>query len=212
MNILASRWQDFAQIKEVDEPVAPSLFGCAHPLRFIKEVITPSYAVQLEFIEYDLEGKYSRSGYYGRRNRQYSMGFVHANALSKAKVEQYVNSLSRGYELGLVCKADLYFEAHHIPVIDFISENKEECREVLARLAAKHSASNETIKYRLYSSGRSFHGYLGKMITDRMWRLNWLIDLRREPTVDQDWIQHSLERGYSVLRWSNQRKPPILRV
>ncbi len=90
----------------------------------------------------------------------------------------------------------------HVPMIDFA------VKPGMAAEVITWTDHHLGIDLQLFDSGRSFHGYGIRPISETQWvRLMGLLLLgnapNREPVVDARWIGHRLLAGYSSLRWSN---------
>jgi hypothetical protein len=90
----------------------------------------------------------------------------------------------------------------HIPMIDMATSAKAH----LGKLAAfvDPAQFGELV---WFNSGRSFHGYGTKLLSNEQWiRLMGILLLSNQkdlkPIVDPRWIGHRLLAGYSALRWS----------
>lgn len=89
----------------------------------------------------------------------------------------------------------------HIPFIDFICSPDNP--DLILSLLELQKTYNYDIY--LFKSGRSVHGYLDTMLTERGWEkfLGSLLLLNHEtPITDSRWIGHSLKQGFSSLRLS----------
>lgn len=122
-------------------------------------------------------------------------------------VQGLLNSCPENQDLafhGLISMRD--GSSGYLPLVDMATpkfSKVERFQEVLKRL---DSALGAQLTW--FSSGRSFHGYGGALITEREWRkfMGLLLLVNRpstEPWVDPRWIGHRLIAGYGALRWSN---------
>lgn len=91
----------------------------------------------------------------------------------------------------------------HLPLIDFAGDLDGE------RLALVEQAIGAKLAERLtlYRSGRSFHGYIDRPLSESEWvRFMGSLLLTnlpgRAPIADARWVGHRLRAGYSALRWS----------
>lgn len=93
----------------------------------------------------------------------------------------------------------------HIPMIDFANRPSHSVLcDLGGMLATEMGLSSRLI---LFETGQSFHGYFPDLIPASDWPkyLGHLILLNEydfPPVTDARWIGHSLVRGFSALRWS----------
>jgi len=94
---------------------------------------------------------------------------------------------------------------YHMPMIDFTNTHMRE--DVAPRIRMVNEFLSEDIW--IYDSGNSFHGYYFCLISERRWyeflgKCLLCNSPREQPNqiVDPRWIGHSLEHGFSALRWS----------
>jgi hypothetical protein len=93
----------------------------------------------------------------------------------------------------------------HIPMIDFVSRPSPSVLYDLGRrLAAELGLSSHLM---LFETGQSFHGYFPDLIRASDWprylgHLLLLNEYDCPPVIDARWVAHSLVRGFSGLRWS----------
>lgn len=92
-------------------------------------------------------------------------------------------------------------ETKHIGMIDF-AEGLDE-----SGLWEAASALHEYGNFQFYSTGRSFHAYLDRLLSQDEWRqfmgdLLLLNQKDEEPIVDWRWVGHKMKRGHAALRWS----------
>lgn len=117
-------------------------------------------------------------------------------------LQEQLGGLPQGYELAFHSRLQRRSQAFHVPMIDF-AENPASGK-ALNRWVKNHLALDLT----LFRSGRSFHGYGTRPISQEEWvRFMGLLLLanlpKRRPLVDNRWIGHRLMAGYSALRWSH---------
>lgn len=120
------------------------------------------------------------------------------------KLQDHINNLSNNKELALHSKVKVKDNELHIPMIDFATEViNNELYEKVSIIAESFNA-----KFKLFKSGRSYHGYFNTLITKNDWikYLGALLLLNKpyDPFeyIDSRWIGHALEHGYSALRVS----------
>lgn len=131
---------------------------------------------------------------------------VKAKNLTEEWLTDQLLNLLEGQELALHSRVRYNGNIYHIPMIDFINVlSIGVVTPKLQDVSTKHSLGS----IKLYSSGKSLHGYYLRFISDTKWReyLGSLL-LCNPPTkyneeiIDARWIGHSLEHGFSALRWS----------
>lgn len=125
-------------------------------------------------------------------------------------IDDQINLLSEGQELAFHSRVKINEEdktIYQLPMIDFINTKSN------IKITEKISPINKSLNADLflYESGNSYHGYYFLLLTETDWHkfLGKLL-LCNPPArvngdiVDSRWIGHSLEHGYSALRWSKK--------
>jgi hypothetical protein len=115
-------------------------------------------------------------------------------------------TLLKGQELALHSRIYDNDKIYHIPMIDFINTTSEE--EALEKV--RHISKILRSDIYLFKSGNSLHGYYFCLIDENQWHkyLGSLLLCNPPPNageeiIDSRWIGHSLEHGFSALRWSH---------
>lgn len=97
------------------------------------------------------------------------------------------------------CNDDI---CRHVPMVDMSTASKAHLEKLRLFLDAETFYG-----FVWFESGRSFHGYGGRLISHAQWvtymgqlLLSNQKDLK--PTVDPRWIGHRLIAGYAALRWT----------
>lgn len=90
----------------------------------------------------------------------------------------------------------------HIPMIDFATSSLDELAE-----CAKVFKELRLPQPYIFSSGRSYHGYVATLVDTSTWvRFMGALLLCNRPgrpeIVDSRWVGHRLIAGYSALRWT----------
>jgi hypothetical protein len=121
--------------------------------------------------------------------------------VTPAWLERQLADLPAGVELAMDSTLLCGRRVRHIPMVDF-SAGSEQLPDVIS-WTAKHLG----LTLRLFESGRSYHAYGSKPISEKRWvQLMGLLLLAnfpdRAPLVDARWIGHRLLAGYASLRWS----------
>ena len=174
------------------------MIGEGHPVSGLRRGLLSSYP--------DLTLEFSRYIHFGPgRTLSREIFHVQARDVDSGWLEDELQSLSDRQELALHSKVTYKGKIYHIPMIDFA--HREPVETVLLKL---HDIRQPLpVEITLYDSGRSLHGYYFCLIDEGDWYrfLGSLLlcnppDLNREFT-DSRWIGHSLEHGFSALRWSH---------
>ena len=122
-----------------------------------------------------------------------------------SNVTGLISSVHKDGEMALLSKTTLGSgKIYHIPMIDFGTRNLAEAAEIPVNLIFPNSRE---VKFYLFKSGRSFHGYFNQLLSHDEWvkymgRLLLLNVPFRNEVVDSRWVGHSLNKGYSGLRWT----------
>lgn len=130
---------------------------------------------------------------------------VEARNVSPAWLAEEIRGLSPQQELALHSKVLQKDRIYHIPMVDFA--NVESINTLLVK--TWHLRESLSVDITLYDSGQSMHGYYFCLIGEREW-YKYLGRLLlcdppfggEEQIIDSRWVGHSLEHGFSALRWS----------
>lgn len=137
---------------------------------------------------------------------------IEAKRLSEKWLEEQISGLRDGQELAIHSRVRFGSKTFHVPMIDFVNTTSSE--QISKRVKRITEDLKEDIW--IFNSGRSLHGYFFLLVEEDAWlsflgRL-LLCNSRGEfpdEIVDSRWIGHSLEHGFSALRWSqNTRRHP----
>ena len=96
----------------------------------------------------------------------------------------------------------------HIGLVDFNTSEKERAEQASWLLIQEYHVRRAALVF----SGRSYHLYLGILLSHAEWvkfmgRI-LLLNLRDQtPVIDSRWVGHRLIGGYGSLRWSARSKP-----
>ena len=189
-----------------------------------KVVYTPSQMKELkqatDFAEHPIHGlvnsllqnnvnlvlEFSRYVHLGP-GRTLSRDIFHVEAanLNATWLANQICSLSQKQELALHSRVLQQGQAYHIPMVDFA--HVESLETLLEKTVPVSQLLSTDIA--LYDSGQSMHGYYFCMIGEREW-YKYLGKLllcngrlaMDEHVVDSRWVGHSLDHGFSALRWS----------
>lgn len=102
-------------------------------------------------------------------------------------------------------------ETFHLPMIDFTTTDKE--------VAGNYMRMNfRRYPWLLFSSGRSFHGYVGAFMRPSQWFrymgvLLWNAwDEKKQMIIDARWVGHSLHHGAAHLRITRNNPETYLKI
>lgn len=123
--------------------------------------------------------------------------------LDPSQMDSLINSSAQTRELAVHSKVRLKNgRTMHIPMVDMSTAAKAHL------IKLQNLLSNINFDgFEWFASGRSYHGYGKRLISDRDWRrLMGALLLSNQngmmPIVDPRWIGHRLLAGYSALRWT----------
>ena len=124
--------------------------------------------------------------------------------LNYAWLDFNLSMLKENRELAFHSKVTISGATYHIPMIDLGGRS----REIANIPIIKELADSWKINFAIYSSGRSYHLYGNKLLTDSDWIkfMGSLLLLNlpgKSKLIDTRWIGHRLLAGYASLRWSN---------
>jgi hypothetical protein len=96
----------------------------------------------------------------------------------------------------------------HFALVDFQAADITRVEQVSNLLVAERHPPRAA----LVQSGRSYHLYLGELLSHNDWvkfmgRILLLNPRDEQPIVDARWVGHRLMAGYSALRWSAKGRP-----
>jgi hypothetical protein len=105
--------------------------------------------------------------------------------------------------------------ARHFGLVDFVAADITSVERAAEVLVAEYASP----PCALVHSGRSYHLYMGMLLTRSSWtkfmgRLLLLNPRNGPPVIDARWVGHRLMGGYSALRWSAKHSshlPEIVR-
>lgn len=168
----------------------------------------PIHALSESLLEHDPELilEFSRYVHLGSgRTLSREIFHVEARELNDTWLAEEIRRLSETQELALHSKVILKDRIYHIPMADFAHVESVETLIVKTRAVCQ----SLPVEISLYESGRSKHGYFFCLIGEKDWykylgRLllcNPPFDSNGQ-IIDSRWVGHSLEHGFSALRWS----------
>ncbi|MEP7341307.1 MAG: hypothetical protein ABI977_26490 [Acidobacteriota bacterium] len=170
-----------------------------HPIHYIRSSIlkkTPSMVLEFSRYVYLTQG----------RTESREIFSVEAGQVDMEWLNQEIDNLTESQELAFHSKIQCNSSVFHIPMVDFVNTASVEDVKFQMGLISKKLCAD--IRY--YNSGRSLHGYFLCSVNEKQWYefLGSLLLCNSATTVDQifidsRWIGHSLEHGFSALRWSH---------
>jgi hypothetical protein len=130
---------------------------------------------------------------------------VEASHVSPVWLAEQIRDLSHQQELALHSKVLQKDRTYHIPMVDF--GRVESIKTLLVK--TQPIRESLSINITLYDSGQSMHGYYFCLIDQKEW-YKYLGRLLlcdppfggEEQIINSRWVGHSLEHGFSALRWS----------
>jgi len=130
---------------------------------------------------------------------------VQARNVDDTWLADEIGRLTGAQELALHSRVTWKGRIYHIPMVDFgIVESTE---LLLFKMQAVRRSLSVDIT--LYSSGQSMHGYYFCLVDEKDWYkyLGRLLLCNppfdsNDQLVDSRWVGHSLEHGFSALRWT----------
>ena len=177
----------------MDSPIN-ALFGQSHPLTTILAIQAANHLLSPEF-EYSVYVP----GPPGTTLER-TINTIPGKDIEDTWLKEVIESLDENEEVAWHSRVYVNGEIYHIPMIDF-SVQFIAREEILPRI--------DDVKAILYNSGRSIHAYYPTLLTDEKWHkfLGQVLLLNPSGSdtghiVDCRWIGHSLEHGFSALRWT----------
>ena len=98
----------------------------------------------------------------------------------------------------------------HLALVDFKTSDRGLAEEAAGRLVAEHGSPSAAF----FASGRSYHLYIGVLLSEAHWtkfmgRVLLLNPRTGAALVDSRWIGHRLMSGFGALRWSANTPPYV---
>lgn len=168
----------------------------------------PMHGLSSSLLEHDSELTFEFSRYIHLglgRTLSREIFHVQAKYLDGAWLADEMRRLTTAQELALHSRVMHKDGIYHIPMVDFAEVDSTEL--LLSKMQTVRQSLPVDIT--LYNSGRSVHGYYFCLIDEKDWyRYLGRLLLNNPPRnsnrefMDSRWIGHSLENGFSALRWS----------
>jgi hypothetical protein len=126
---------------------------------------------------------------------------VQCQHVTTSWLRRELTRLDPSEELALESRVRIAGTLKHIPMLDFKGTRRYQ-RRTLARVLPPGYANG----MRVFFSGRSFHAYWPRLVTEREWiqfmGAALLCNTSRANIIDERWVGHRLIGGYAALRWS----------
>jgi len=131
----------------------------------------------------------------------------------RATYERLAQQLSEQEDIAFHSVVRMGKTKRHFGLLDFQIADAKRVEEVAELLMSENRARRAALVH----SGRSYHLYLGVLLSHAAWvkfmgRILLLNAREEPPTVDPRWVGHRLMGGYGALRWSANVRPDLLRV
>jgi hypothetical protein len=130
---------------------------------------------------------------------------VEARNVDAAWLGEEIRGLSEGQELALHSRVVQNDRVFHIPMVDFAHVDSLK----ILLIKTQNVRQSLPVDITLYDSGQSMHGYYFCLVDEKDWYKYLGRLLLCDPPfgsdrqiIDSRWIGHSLEHGFSALRWS----------
>lgn len=166
-----------------------------HPIAFLNQLEIPKHAV-LTFSDY----LYDKQSFSDIR----SPFHFEKSSLNENWLINHVFSMDPRFELALHSSFEVDGEIFHIPMIDFTPKRSEQNSLSALRKLSEFWKTD----FLIFFSGRSFHAYGVRPITNADWIkfMGSLLLLNVRGTtnklIDTRWVGHRILAGYAALRWS----------
>jgi hypothetical protein len=168
-----------------------------HPLQVVEDIraAVPGRGLRLEFARYTYIENHT--GAYPRE-----IFTVPARSVTTAWLSATLRGLAPEQELALQSRVYQGKQTYYLGMIDFDGAPRDP-RPILAQVLP----ADYVERLKLFSSGRSMHGYIPLTMTEdeRRQYLGRLLlaNFPGQPrVVDSRWVGHRLREGYEALRWS----------
>lgn len=173
-----------------------------HPIQLVREIeaLCHGNSPVLEFARYSYIPQHA--GTYPRE-----LFKIPAAEVTPRWLMNQLAALKPDQELALQSRIYYGQRVRHIGMLDFDGEHEADPRQRLKPFLTT-TAFN---RLKIYSSGRSLHGYMPMLMSQDQWvtflaRLLMAADPGKPPLIDTRWIGHRLIEGYAALRWSCNTK------
>lgn len=166
-----------------------------HPVSFIDHLEIPEHAT-LTFSDY----LYDKQSFQDVRSQFH----FEKNELNENWLLNHIFSMNPLFELALHSSFEVNGEIFHIPMIDFTAKRTEQSSLLALRKLSEYWKTD----FLIFFSGRSFHAYGVRPITNADWVkfMGSLLLLNIRGTtnklIDTRWVGHRILAGFAALRWS----------
>jgi hypothetical protein len=168
-----------------------------HPVVCVAQILAPWFNSKAEV-------QMSKYNYVPQSFQDHRSEFsLQVNLLNENKLLAMLTSLEPEYELAMHSKIIIDNNVYHIPMIDFGSKGTSPAASETIKELCRHW----NIGFNIFESGRSFHAYGNRLLTNEQWiQFMGSLLLLNKPSgyklIDERWIGHRIMAGYSALRWS----------
>lgn len=173
-----------------------------HPLHWVAQVIT--YYINSNMLDASATLVFSKYKYrpqtYEDKREIFNLSVY---SLNEGSFLQMLMDLESGEEVACHSQVLSMGKNYHLPMIDFgykgMSPGESE--------SLRELCSHWNIDFNIYTSGRSYHAYGNRLLTESDWvKFMGSLLLMNKPSgfklIDERWVGHRLMAGYSALRWS----------
>jgi hypothetical protein len=170
-----------------------------HPITRLRRWLLRDYPdCKLEFSRYVYKE-------YGRTESR-EIFHIFCKDVNRQWLGEQLNHLEDSQELAVHSRIELQDgEVRHIPMIDFTNTRSP----ATASRRTRYLTQRLGVEIELYQSGNSLHGYYYTLVREEEWYqflgsllLCNLPNQIAEDVIDARWVGHSLNHGFSALRWS----------
>jgi hypothetical protein len=174
-----------------------------HPIDFIASWLADNNRI--------CEVQLSRYRYHPQSLSEESISYAVPVKLLRANYERLEKHLCDGEDIAFDSVVKLRGKGatkRHLALLDFQTSDVTRVKRVSEQLVDEYRVRRAA----LVNSGRSYHLYMGTVLTHAAWirfmgRVLLLNARNEPPTVDTRWIGHRLMGGHAALRWSAKGKP-----
>lgn len=172
-----------------------------HPILWVYDLLKSYY--DWEVLTSDTILSFSRYRYYPQSFKDEREVFeLPLYNLDKSSLFDMLMDLDDTQELSLNSNIQTLNSKLHLPLIDFGGKDSK-----LLESTFKEFCTLWDMNFQIYSSGRSYHAYGNKLLSESDWiKFMGSLLLINIPgsskIIDDRWIGHRILAGYSSLRWS----------
>ena len=175
----------------------PGMKLSRHPVTWVAQILAP-------WLNTNAQIEMSRYQYVPQSFNDYRSTFlIPVFNLNENTLLEMLMTLDSEHELAMHSRVLIGTEYYHVPMIDFGSKGTAPA----ASEAIKELCRYWNMTLSIYESGRSFHAYGDRLLTQEQWlQFMGSLLLLNKPSgyklIDERWVGHRIMGGYSALRWS----------